>query len=80
MAMFPLMVLLGGVLAVIVIIVAVVLQLGLNTDDLKLLTAILVAVALSIPVMLEKRRQIASYKASLNGNHKEEQEGGHAGN
>ncbi len=62
------------------IIVAVVLQLGLNTDDLKLLTAILVAVALSIPVMLEKRRQTASYKASLNGNHKEEQEGGHAGN
>ena len=35
---------------------------------------------LSIPVMLEKRRQTASYKASLNDIHKEDQEGGHAGN
>lgn len=44
------------------IIVTIVLQLGLNTDDLKVLTAILVAVALTIPVMLEKKRQVATYK------------------
>ena len=43
------------------IIVAVVLQLGLNTDDLKLLTALLVAAALTVPVLLDKRRQAASY-------------------
>lgn len=43
------------------IIVAVVLQMGLNTDDLKLLTAILVAAALTVPVLLDKRRQAASY-------------------
>lgn len=43
------------------IIVAVVLQMGLSTDDLKLLTAILVALALSIPVLLEKRRRAAGY-------------------
>jgi putative ABC transport system permease protein len=36
------------------IVVAVVLQMGLNTDDLKLFTAILVAVALTIPVWMEK--------------------------
>lgn len=36
------------------IVVAIVLQMGLNTDDLKLFTAILVAVALSIPVIMEK--------------------------
>lgn len=44
------------------IIVAVVLQLGLNPDNLKLFTAILVAVALTIPVLLEGRRQSAMYK------------------
>ena len=44
-------------------IVAVVLQLGLSTDDLKLLTAVLVATALTIPVLLEKRRQMAGYVA-----------------
>lgn len=44
------------------IIVALVLQMGLSTDDLKLLTAILVAVALSVPVMMEKRKQEAMYK------------------
>ena len=43
------------------IIVAVVLQMGLNTDDLKLLTALLVAAALTVPVILDKRRQAASY-------------------
>lgn len=44
------------------LIVAIVLQLGLNTDDLKLLTALLVAIALTAPVILNKRRQIAMYK------------------
>lgn len=44
------------------IIVALVLQMGLNTDDLKLLTAILVGVALTIPIMLNKQKQIALYK------------------
>ena len=44
------------------IIVAVVLQLGLNADNLKLFTAILVGVALTIPVILDKRRQSATYK------------------
>lgn len=44
------------------IIVAVVLQMGLNTDNLKLFTALLVAVALSIPVMLEHNRQSTMYK------------------
>ena len=43
------------------IIVAVVLQMGLNPDDLKLLTALLVAAALTVPVILDKRRQAASY-------------------
>lgn len=43
-------------------IVALVLQLGLNPDNLKLFTAILVAVALTIPVILEKRAQKAGYK------------------
>lgn len=42
-------------------IVAVVLQLGLSTDDLKLLTAVLVAAALTVPVLLEKRKQAAGY-------------------
>lgn len=45
------------------IIVALVLQMGLNTDDLKLLTAVLVGAALSIPVLLEKRRQVQSYRS-----------------
>lgn len=44
------------------IIVALVLQLGLNTDDLKLLTAVLVGIALTIPIMLSKRKQVAMYK------------------
>ena len=44
------------------IIVAVVLQMGMNTDDLKLLTAILVAIALSVPVFISKRNQAAMYK------------------
>lgn len=44
------------------IVVAVVLQLGLNTDDLKLLTAIIVAVALSVPTLINGRRQVSMYK------------------
>lgn len=36
------------------IIIAVVLRLGLKTDDLKLLTAIIVAIALSVPVFRQK--------------------------
>ena len=44
------------------IVVAVVLQMGLNTDDLKLLTAILVGIALTIPIMLNKRKQVSMYK------------------
>ena len=44
------------------IIVAVVLQLGLNTDDLKLLTAILVAIALTVPVVMNKHKQLSMYK------------------
>jgi putative ABC transport system permease protein len=43
-------------------IVAIVLQMGLNTDDLKLLTAILVALALTIPYMIDKRKQVSLYK------------------
>ncbi len=44
------------------IIYALVLQLGLNTDDLKILTAGIVAIALSVPVFLGNRKQLAMYK------------------
>lgn len=44
------------------IIVAVVLQMGLNTDDLKLLTAVIVAIALSVPTLISNQRQVAMYK------------------
>lgn len=44
------------------IIVAIVLQMGLNTDDLKLLTAVIVAIALSVPTLISKQRQVAMYK------------------
>lgn len=44
------------------IIVAIVLQMGLNTDDLKLLTAILVGIALTIPIMVSKKKQVSMYK------------------
>ena len=43
-------------------IVAIVLQMGLSTDDLKLLTAVLVAIALTVPVLLNKKKQISMYK------------------
>lgn len=49
------------------VVVAVVLQMGLSTDDLKLLTAILVAIALTIPIMIEKYNQKKRYKMSLEG-------------
>ena len=49
------------------IVVAVVLQMGLSTDDLKLLTAVLVAIALSIPVMIDKHNQKSHYKAHIEG-------------
>ena len=43
-------------------IVAIVLQMGLNTDDLKLLTAFIVAVALTVPVIVNKRKRLSMYK------------------
>jgi len=43
-------------------IIAIVLQMGLSTDDLKLLTAIIVGIALTTPVILANRTQIANYK------------------
>ena len=39
------------------IIIAIVLQLGLNTDDLKLLTALMVVLALSIPILLGNKKK-----------------------
>ena len=47
------------------IIIALVLQMGLNTDDLKLLTAVLVGLALAIPTFVAKRAQRSRYKSSL---------------
>jgi putative ABC transport system permease protein len=44
-------------------IVSVVLQLGLNPDNLKLFTALLVAAALTIPVILDTRARNNKYKA-----------------
>lgn len=44
------------------IIVAIVLQMGLSADNLKLFTAILVGIALSIPIMLESSKQKKMYK------------------
>lgn len=49
------------------VVVAMVLQMGLSTDDLKLLTAVLVAIALTVPVMLDKRKQNARYKSHIEG-------------
>ena len=49
------------------VVVAMVLQMGLSTDDLKLLTAVLVAIALTVPVMIDKRKQNARYKAHVEG-------------
>jgi len=44
-------------------IIAIVLQLGLNTDDLKLFTAIVVAIALSIPTL--KKNRAAARKGAV---------------
>ena len=44
------------------IVIALVLQMGLSTDDLKLLTAIVVGIALAVPDVLASRRQKALYK------------------
>lgn len=44
------------------IIIAIVLQLGLKATDLKLLTAIIVAIALSVPVLNKKANKILSHK------------------
>lgn len=43
-------------------IVAIVLQMGLNTDDLKLLTALIVAIALTVPVIIDKKKRLTMYK------------------
>lgn len=43
-------------------IISVVLQLGLDSNNLKLFTAILVAVALTVPVIMDNRKQNALYK------------------
>ncbi len=44
------------------IVIAIVLQMGLSTDDLKLLTAIVVGIALAVPHFVNKRKQMALYK------------------
>ena len=49
------------------IIIAVVLQLGLKSTDLKLLTAIIVALALAVPVINEKRAQLKRAKELKKG-------------
>ena len=41
---------------------AIVLQMGMDANDMKLLSAIIVALALCVPVVLEKQRLRASYK------------------
>ena len=49
------------------IVIAIVLQLGLKSTDLKLLTALIVAISLSVPVLkqkIDKRRR--SYKGPAN--------------
>lgn len=50
------------------IIIAIVLQLGLKTDDLKLLTAVVVALALSIPVLKKKDKQLKHKELVLASN------------
>ena len=49
------------------IVVAIVLQLGLSTDDLKLFTAVLVAVFLALPYVISSRRQVRLYKEHKGG-------------
>ena len=50
------------------IIIAVVLQLGLNTNNLKLLTAVLVAFALALPVISEKTNRLKKKKLQSGNN------------
>ncbi len=45
---------------------AIVLQLGMNANDMKLLSAVIVALALCIPVAIEKRRIRRSYSEGGN--------------
>ena len=40
---------------------AIVLQLGMDPNDMKLLSAIIVALALCVPVVLERAQRRASY-------------------
>ncbi len=49
------------------IIVALVLQMGLSTDDLKLLTAVLVGLALAIPAIFKNWQQKQTYLQTLKG-------------
>ena len=44
------------------IIRAIVLQMGLDANDMKLLSAIIVALALAIPVIMERRSLKSAYK------------------
>ena len=44
------------------IIIAIVLQFGLNTDDLKLLTALLVGISLAVPILVGRSKQVGTYK------------------
>ena len=53
------------------IIVAVVLQLGLKSTDLKLLTAVIVAAALSVPVVKAKIQRKRRSLPGMNGNEEE---------
>jgi putative ABC transport system permease protein len=41
---------------------AIVLQLGMDANDMKLLSALIVAIALSVPVVLERNRIRRSYQ------------------
>ena len=49
------------------IIIAVVLQLGLKSTDLKLLTAIIVALALALPVLKKKFKKTKAVPQSQGG-------------
>jgi putative ABC transport system permease protein len=49
------------------IVVALVLQLGLSTDDLKLFTAVLVAIFLALPHVIASQRQNKLYKEHKGG-------------
>lgn len=44
------------------IIISLVLQVGLQPDDLKLITSLIVIVALSVPILLDKQKKKSAYK------------------